>query len=272
MSWQHLPAITHLTADPALLVDSHCHIPLLSEYLPIETILDNAKEHDVQQLLCVAIDLEGVPEIISIAEHYPSVSASVGVHPTCELQQQISVDDITALANVDEVVAIGETGLDYFRSEGDLDWQRQRFRTHIHAAKELNKPLIIHTREAKADVIQILTAERADQVGGVMHCFVEDLETAKQAIDLNFLISFSGIVTFKNAQALQAVAKQVPLEKMLVETDSPYLAPVPYRGKTNQPAYVRYVAQYIAGLKEIEFAQVAAQTTKNYNDLFNKII
>ena len=167
------------------------------------------------------------------------------------------------------MISIGETGLDYFRSEGDLEWQRDRFRTHITAAKEINKPLIIHTREAKDDVIKLLKEEDADAVGGVMHCFVEDWETAQAAMDLNFLISFSGIVTFKNAKDLQEVARLVPIESMLVETDSPYLAPVPFRGKTNQPAYVRHVAEYIAELKQLDYATVATQTTKNYYNLFN---
>lgn len=251
------------------LIDSHCHIPLLSEELSIEDILKNAKENDISHMLCVAIDLEDSPEIVSLAKQHDMVSASVGVHPNTELDKAVSVEDILNLANDDQVVAIGETGLDYFRSEGNLEWQRDRFRTHIAAAKEIKKPLIIHTREAKDDVIRILKEEGADQIGGVMHCFVEDWETAQAAMDLNFLISFSGIVTFKNATELHAVAKLVPIEQMLVETDSPYLAPVPFRGKTNQPAYVRHVAEYIAELKELDYAKVAQQTTDNYNKLFN---
>ena len=197
------------------------------------------------------------------------ISASVGIHPNTELIKEPVIEEILALASRDEVVAIGETGLDYFRSEGDLSWQRARFRTHINVAKELDKPLIIHTRESKDDVIRILKEEGAAQVGGVMHCFVEDWETAQAAMELNFLISFSGIVTFKNAKELQDVAKLVPLKQMLVETDSPYLAPVPFRGKTNQPAYVRHVAEFISDLKEINFDVLAKQTTNNYNKLFN---
>lgn len=251
------------------LIDSHCHIPLLSEELAVEEILNNAKENDISHMLCVAIDLDGSPDIIALARQYEMISASVGIHPNTELDKEASVDEIIALASADEVVGIGETGLDYFRSEGDLEWQRDRFRTHITVAKELNKPLIIHTREAKDDVIRILKEEGAESVGGVMHCFVEDWQTAQAAMDLNFLISFSGIVTFKNAKDLQAVAKQVPLEQMLVETDSPYLAPMPFRGKTNQPAYVRHIAEFIAKLKELEFDEVARQTTNNYHKLFN---
>jgi TatD DNase family protein len=214
----------------------------LSEDLAVNEIINNAKQNDIVHMLCVAIDLEGSPDIIDLAKQYPMISASVGVHPNTELQNEVTVDDILTLASDVEVVAIGETGLDYFRSEGDLEWQRDRFRTHINAAKEINKPLIIHTRNAKEDVIRVLKEEGADKVGGVMHCFVEDWETAQAAMDLNFLISFSGIVTFKNAKDLHEVAKQVPLEQMLVETDSPYLAPMPFRGRTNQPAYVRHVA------------------------------
>lgn len=251
------------------LIDSHCHIPLLSEDISVDDIINNAKQNDIEHMLCVAIDLEGSPDIINLARQHDMISASVGIHPNTELENEATIEDILDLASKDEVVAIGETGLDYFRSEGDLEWQRNRFRTHINAAKELNKPLIIHTREAKVDVIRILKEEGADQVGGVMHCFVEDWETAQAAMDLNFLISFSGIVTFKNAKELHEVAKLVPLKQMLVETDSPYLAPVPFRGKTNQPAYVRHVAEFISTLKVIDFDILANQTTNNYHKLFN---
>ena len=253
------------------LVDSHCHIPLLQETVSVEEILSEAKKHQIVHMLCVAIDLEGSPEIIQLAKKHQMISASVGVHPNAELKNTLTVEEINEIACDKEVVAIGETGLDYFRSNGDLAWQRERFRTHIQAAKELKKPLIIHSREAKLDVIKILKEEKAYEVGGVMHCFVDDLETAKAAIDLDFLISFSGIVTFKNAKPLQEVARQISLKNMLIETDSPYLAPTPHRGKTNQPAYVRYVAEFLAELKEESFEDVAQNTTKNYEDKFNKI-
>ena len=187
----------------SFLVDSHCHIPLLEETTSVGDILKEAKNHQIAHMLCVAIDLEGSPKIIQLAKTHQMVSASVGVHPNTELANTLTINEITSIANDDEVVAIGETGLDYFRSEGDLSWQRERFRIHIHAAKELQKPLIIHTRNAKEDVIQILKEEKAEDVGGVMHCFVDDIDTAKAAIDMNFLISFSGIVTFKNANPLQ---------------------------------------------------------------------
>lgn len=251
-----------------MLVDSHCHIPLLSDSMAVDEILEHARDNDIEHMLCVAIDMEGSPEIIDLANRYEMVSASVGVHPNTELTTPIDEQAFLEMAADKEVVAVGETGLDYFRSEGDLDWQRDRFRLHIKLAKELNKPLIIHTREAKIDTLRILKEEGADQVGGVMHCFVEDWETAQKAMDLGFYISFSGIVTFKNARELQDVARQVPLEHMLVETDSPYLAPVPYRGKTNQPAFVRHVAEFIAELKQVEFTDVAAKTTENYYRLF----
>ena len=222
-------------------------------------------------MLCVAIDLEGSPEIIRLAKKHQMISASVGVHPNTELEKTLTVEEINEIACDNEVVAIGETGLDYFRSNGDLAWQRERFRTHIQSAKELKKPLIIHSREAKLDVIKILKEEKAYEVGGVMHCFVDDLETAKAAIDLDFLISFSGIVTFKNAKPLQEVARQISLKNMLIETDSPYLAPTPHRGKTNQPAYVRYIAEFLADLKGVSLEDVAQNTTKNYELKFNKI-
>jgi len=184
------------------------------------------------------------------------------------MHEEVSQETLVGLASNDHVIAIGETGLDYFRSAGDLEWQRERFRTHIRAAKSVDKPLIIHTREVGEDITRILQEEEADTVGGVMHCFVEDWETAQKAMEMNFYISFSGIVTFKNAYEVQDVAKQVPLERMLVETDSPYLTPVPYRGKPNQPGFTRYVAEFIAELKGISFEQVAEQTTANFFKLF----
>ena len=255
------------TAAPAL-VDSHCHIPLLAESLPVRTILDNAAGNGIAKMLCVAIDLEGSPAIIELARQHASVSASVGAHPNAKLPREVEVEDLIELGAAEEVVAIGETGLDYFRGSGDLTWQRDRFRAHIRAARALHKPLIIHCREARQDVLRILREEGAAEVGGVMHCFVEDWETACAAMDQNFLISFSGIVTFKNAPEVQEVARRVPLQAMLVETDSPYLAPAPFRGKTNQPAYVRHVAEYIATLKQVDYAEVAERTTSNYYGLF----
>ncbi len=252
-----------------MLVDSHCHIPMLGKEMEVSEVIANAKDLGVEHMLCVSVDLETYPEILSLAEQHEHIYASVGVHPNTTMQEEVSRETLAELAANDHVIAIGETGLDYFRSKGDLEWQRERFRTHIKAAKSVNKPLIIHTRDVGEDITRILQEEGADEVGGVMHCFVEDWETAQKAMEMNFYISFSGIVTFKNAREVQEVAKQVPLERMLVETDSPYLTPMPYRGKPNQPGYTRYVAEFIAELKGISYEQVAKQTTDNFFNLFN---
>ena len=252
-----------------MLVDSHCHIPLLGKEMEVSEVISNAKALGVEHMLCVSVDLETYPEILRLAEQHDCIYASVGVHPNTTMPNEVTQETLVDLASNDHVIAIGETGLDYFRSEGDLEWQRERFRTHIRAAKSVNKPLIIHTREVGEDITRILKEEGAEEVGGVMHCFVEGWETAQKAMAMNFYISFSGIVTFKNAKEVQEVAKQVPLERMLVETDSPYLTPVPYRGKPNQPGYTRYVAEFIAELKGISFAQVAEQTSANFFNLFN---
>jgi len=252
-----------------MLVDSHCHIPMLGKEMDVNQVIANAKALGVEHMLCVSVDLETYPEILSLAVEHERIYASVGVHPNTTMQEEVSQETLIKLASNDHVIAIGETGLDYFRSEGDLEWQRDRFRTHIKAAKSVNKPLIIHTRNVGEDITRILKEEGADEVGGVMHCFVDDWETAQKAMEMNFYISFSGIVTFKNAREVQEVAKQVPLERMLVETDSPYLTPMPYRGKPNQPGYTRYVAEFIAELKGISFEQVAEQTTANFFNLFN---
>lgn len=251
-----------------MLVDSHCHIPMLGQDMEVDEVIANAKALGVEHMLCVSVDLETYPEILSLAEQYDCIYASVGVHPNTSMQKEVTHETLVQLASNDHVIAIGETGLDYFRSEGDLGWQRERFRTHIRAAKSVNKPLIIHTRDVGVDIIRILEEEGADAVGGVMHCFVEDWETAQKAMEMNFYISFSGIVTFKNAKGVQEVAKQVPLGRMLVETDSPYLAPVPYRGKPNQPGYTRYVAEFIAELHDTSLEHIAEQTTANFFELF----
>ena len=224
-----------VTTQGSCLVDSHCHIPLIEMEGGADAVIGAAREAGVGHILCVSIDLESYPEIKRLADTHACISASVGVHPNSDKGIELSEKILPELAEDPAVIAIGETGLDYYRSQGDLDWQRQRFRTHIRAARQIGKPLVIHSREARGDVIKILAQEGADAVGGVMHCFVDDLETAKQAMDLNFYISFSGIVTFRNAKDLQEVARQLPLDRLMVETDAPYLAPVPYRGKQNQP-------------------------------------
>jgi len=230
--------------------------------------MDQAHQFGVGHMLCVSIELETFPNMLSIVRQYDNVSASVGVHPNVRDGKDPSADELLILADDPDIVAIGETGLDYFRSEGDLGWQRERFRQHIAAAKQCNKPLIIHNRESTEDCLDILAAEGAQDVGGVMHCFVENWEIAKRAMDLNFYISFSGIVTFKSAQELKQVAKQMPKDRILIETDSPYLAPVPHRGKINCPAYVRHVAECIAELRGESVDDVAEQTTENFFNLF----
>ncbi|MBE0509832.1 MAG: TatD family hydrolase [Chromatiales bacterium] len=256
-----------------MLIDSHCHLDRL-DLSPFDhdlgLALQAARDNDVDAFLCVAIDRSNIPDVLRIAEEHADVFASVGVHPNAEEDpaNPVTAEELLSLAQHPKVIAIGETGLDYFRSEGDLDWQHQRFRQHIRAAKNSNKPLIIHCREAAADTMRILREEGADSVGGVMHCFVEDWATAEEAMSLGFMISFSGIVTFKNAQALQEVAKQLPGEYLLVETDSPYLAPVPYRGKSNQPMYVRNVAEFVAELRGESYQAVAEQSSANFRRLF----
>jgi len=256
------------------LIDSHCHLDRLdlSSYdNKLENALTYANEVGVGHMLCVSINMENFSAVIGIAKEYDFISASVGVHPNETDGHDPSTDELITLADDKNIVAIGETGLDYFRSEGELGWQQDRFRRHIAASRETKKPLIIHMRDATEDTLRILKEEKANEVGGVMHCFVEDWEVAQKALDLNFVISFSGIVTFKNAKDLQLVAKNIPQDKMLVETDSPYLAPVPFRGKSNQPAYVVHVAEKIAELRDIAVEEVAEITTKNYFNLFGQL-
>ena len=227
------------------------------------------RDNAVERALCVSVTLEDFPRVRKLAETYPHIHGSVGVHPDYEGVAAVTAEELIALAANPRIVAIGETGLDYYRLKGDLEWQRERFRTHIRAARECGKPLIIHTREAADDTLRIMREEGAEKAGGVMHCFTESMEVAKAAMDLGFYISFSGIVTFKNAKTIKEVAAAVPMEKLLVETDSPYLAPVPYRGRTNQPAYVKHVAEEIARLKGLDFDRVCKETTDNFYQLFN---
>jgi TatD DNase family protein len=252
-----------------MLVDSHCHLDFPDLAADLDSVMALMQKNQVAQALCVSVTLEDFPKVRAIAEKYPHVFASVGVHPDYEGVSEASPEILVALADHPKVVAIGETGLDYFRLKGDLEWQRERFRNHIRAARLCRKPLIIHTREAAEDTIRIMHEEGADQAGGVMHCFTESWAVAEAALDLGFYISFSGIVTFKNATALKEVARRVPLERMLIETDSPYLAPVPHRGKTNQPGLVIHVAEEIAKLRGVPFDQVATVTTNNFFNLFN---
>ena len=251
-----------------MLVDSHCHLNFPELLANLPAIKQSMQDNEVGHALCISVTLPDFPQVLALAENNDNFYASVGVHPDYENIEEPSVEGLLALANHPKVVAIGETGLDYFRLTGDLEWQRTRFRTHIRAAIACGKPLVIHTRSAAEDTLRIMREENAQLVGGVMHCFTENLDVAMQAIALGFYISFSGIVTFKNAQSIKDVAKQVPLNRMLVETDSPYLAPIPYRGKTNQPSYVKHVAEEIAQLRGISFEEISAATTANVFRLF----
>lgn len=254
-----------------LLVDSHCHLDFPEFAGDIPKVLKGMGENRVGWALCAGVTLERFPRMLELVEPHANLFAAVGIHPdTEEPACETNVATLVRLAEHPKVVAIGETGLDYYRLKGDLEWQRERFRTHIRAARECGKPLIIHTRSAAADTVRILKEECAEEVGGVFHCFTETAEVAQQALDLGFHISFSGIVTFKNAVELKEVAKQVPLDRLLVETDSPYLAPVPFRGKTNQPAYVLHVAEEIARLRELSLDAVSEATTTNFFRLFSR--
>ncbi|OJB11084.1 DNAase [Burkholderia ubonensis] len=255
-----------------MFVDSHCHINFkgLADRLP--AVLENMREHDVTHALCVSVDFETLPEVLAIAEAHDNVYASVGVHPDHEDAREPTLAELIELAAHPKVVAIGETGLDYYRLEGrsiaDMEWQRERFRTHIRAAHATLKPMIIHTRSSSEDTLRIMAEERAAVPGGVMHCFTEPWPVAEQALAQNFHISLSGIVTFKNATDVQDVARRVPLDRLLIETDSPYLAPVPYRGKPNEPAYVSHVGRFIASERGIAVEALADATTQNFFRLF----
>lgn len=252
-------------------IDSHCHVnfPELAQDYP--AIAQRMQDNQVALALCVSVNLTDWPDMMAMVEREPSLWGSVGVHPDYENEVEPTVDDLVERAQHDKVVAIGETGLDYYRLSGDLEWQRERFRTHIRAAKITKLPLIIHTRQAPEDTIKILKEEGADEVGGVMHCFTESWEMAQQSMALGFYVSFSGIVTFKNARDLQETARQMPLDRLLIETDSPYLAPVPHRGKRNDPSFVVHVAEKIAELRGVSADEIAQASTENFHNLFNKI-
>lgn len=265
------PIQTLYKLDATMFVDSHCHLdfPELSEQYP--DIQLKMKQNKVSHALCVSVNLPDWPGLMKMVERHDELWASVGVHPDYEDTTEPKVEDLVRLSQHDKVVAIGETGLDYYRLTGDLEWQRERFRTHIRAARHAGLPLIIHTRSASADTIAIMKEEGADTSGGVMHCFTESWEVAQAALDLNFYISFSGIVTFKSATELQEVAKKVPMDRLLIETDSPYLAPVPFRGKRNDPSYVIHVAEKIANLRGVPLSDIEQHSTDNFFNLFNKI-
>jgi TatD DNase family protein len=252
-----------------MLVDSHCHLDFPDFAAQVPELVAAMTANGVAYALCAGVTLERLPKILELAETYPQIFAAVGVHPDTTDGADPDIDRLMSLAAHPKVVAIGETGLDYYRLEGDLEWQRQRFRTHIRAARRIRKPLIIHTRAAAADTLAILMEEQAGEVGGVFHCFTESQEVADAALAMGFFISFSGIVTFKNATNIKEVAKAIPLERLLIETDAPYLAPMPYRGKVNQPAFVRHVAEEIARLRGISVERVAEATTQNFFALFS---
>jgi TatD DNase family protein len=251
-----------------MLVDSHCHLDFDEFRDRIPAILEEMSQAGVGHALCISVTLAGFPRVRALAEAHASLFASVGVHPDSPDADAVGADELVALADHPRVVAIGETGLDYYRRSGDLDWQRERFRAHIRAARACRKPLIVHTRSAAEDTLRILREEGAAEVGGVMHCFTETLDVARAAVDLGFLISFSGILTFRNAGSLREIATALPLDRVLVETDSPYLAPVPHRGKVNRPAYVRHVAEELARVRGLSLETIAAATTGNFFRLF----
>ncbi len=254
-----------------MLVDSHCHLDML-DYdklgLDMDGVIEAAKAQGVERILTIGVDLQHAQRVIDIANQYEQVFASVGLHPSEKVDVEPTIDDFLPFATQAKVIAIGEMGLDYYYNDSGLENQRERFRQQIRLAREVNKPIIIHTRQAPEDTITIMREEGAEQVGGVMHCFTESIELAQQALELGFYISFSGIVTFKNAQNVRDVLDIVPLDRILVETDAPYLTPVPYRGKPNQPGHVSYVAAKVAELKQVDVETLASITTANFQRCF----
>ena len=252
-----------------MLIDSHCHLnfPDLAQRLP--EVLANMAEAGVDKAIAISVSRQSFEEVHAIAQNHSNIYATVGIHPDDPEAEEFSLEELLEHAARPKVVAIGETGLDYHWCKGDLAWQHQRFALHIEAANRSGLPLVVHTRDAAADTMRLLREHQAH--AGVIHCFTEDVHTAKLALDLGFYISFSGIVTFKNATAIQEAARYVPLDRLLVETDSPYLAPVPKRGKPNEPAYVRHTAAFVAQLRGDSLENIAQATTANCLRLFNKI-
>lgn len=251
-----------------MFVDSHCHLDFPDLAEREDEIVAAMRDKNVNNALCISVTLENFPRVLAVAERHEGFFATVGVHPDNQDVEEPDVARLVALAAHPKVVGIGETGLDYYWHKDEPEWQRQRFRTHIRAARECDKPLIIHTRAAAADTLRLMREEGARECGGVMHCFTESREVAEAALDLGFYISFSGIVTFRNAADLKEVAKFVPLDRMLIETDSPYLAPMPHRGKKNEPAWVVHVAEEIARLRSEPVEHIAAVTRENFFRLF----
>jgi len=253
-------------------VDSHCHLDCidLSDFdNSFEKLIQSADAADVEHMLCVSINLKEYPSMLDKVKDYPNISVSAGLHPMADEDDEFSVENLLALAAHEKVVAIGETGLDYYYHKGDPQWQQQRFRAHIQVANKVNKPIIVHTRDAGKDTLEILQQENAEQCGGVIHCFTENQAFADRALELGFMISISGIVTFGNAGALRAIAKTIPDDRLLIETDSPYLAPMPHRGKQNQPAYVQHVAHKLAEIRNTSVESIAELSRNNFYRLFN---
>lgn len=256
-----------------MLVDSHCHLDRLSleKYNnQLDAAIEAALARDIQQLLCVGISVNNRQAVIDIAERYPAVVCSVGVHPLDVKEGLASPEQLVEWSQHPKVVALGESGLDYYYSKDDMHIQQESFACHLQAAKNAKLPVIVHTRDAREDTISLIKEYGCKNSAGVLHCFTESWEMAKQAMDLNYMISISGIVTFRNANELREVVKNIPLDRLLVETDSPYLAPVPFRGKPNEPKYVREVAEFIAELRGISFELLAEITTANFYRLFPK--
>lgn len=255
-----------------VLVDSHCHLDCidLSEFdNSFDKLIQDSHNAGVEHMLCVSINLEKYPGMLEKVRAYPFVSVSAGMHPMADETDEFSADYLAELASDDKVVAIGETGLDYYYHKDDPHWQQQRFRAHLQVANDLGKPVIVHTRDAGDDTMDILRQENAERCGGVIHCFTETQEFADKAVELGLMISISGIVTFKNADALRAIAKTIPDDRLLIETDSPYLAPVPHRGRQNQPAYVQHVAETLAQVRDTSVEHIAEITRNNFYRLFN---
>lgn len=256
-----------------MLIDSHCHLDRLRldkyDGHLADAILA-ARERGVQGMLCVGISLENRETVINIAEEYPRVVASVGVHPLDIESGLATAEQLVEWAQHPKIVALGETGLDYYYSDETKDIQQESFTIHLQAAAQSKQPVIVHTRSAKEDTLRLIAEHGDRESGGVLHCFTEDWDMAKRAVDLNYLISISGIVTFKNAESIRDVARKLPLDRLMVETDSPYLAPVPYRGKPNEPSYVREVAEYVAELKNISYQELIEATADNFFRLFPK--
>ena len=258
-----------------MLIDSHCHLDRLKldKYDgSLDQALSFARERGIEKMLCVGISLDNHETVVSIAEKYDDVVCSVGVHPLDIEKGLATQEQLCEWAKHPKVVALGESGLDYFYSDESKKLQQESFAVHLRAAAATKLPLIVHTRDARQDTLDLIAEHGNPESAGVLHCFTESWEMAKQAIDMNYCISFSGIVTFKNADELREVAKQVPLDRILVETDSPYLAPVPMRGKPNEPAFVREVAEYVAQLRGISYERLLEATSDNFHRLFPKAV